>query len=327
MTFMYEEDRQTALAMYSRMFDEADDVQALLLQLVSPTRQAVVVARAYNAKERKLQVRSQSRGEDGYAASEETPDFVQAIASIHENALSHPPVYEKPADQFSLFADDETPAQNTAAPAAPAVSQPVITPAAPAVPAKAAEAPQTAPEAEQPVPADDVDDFIANFSITDQVLAPTPEEPAEEASDEAVEEAPVLSDPVELEDIGETPGGEEIFSAPRRRPKVFLLILFIILALPITLLGVLLLLIPTILFLALAVSVIGSGSAVLIASFSGFAVFADILVMLGAALVILALGLLFLWLFIWFIGGAIAGLIRGVIQLGGKWCYKEVPAV
>ena len=45
LTFMYEEDRQTALAMYGRMFDEADDEQALLLELGSPTRQAVIVAR------------------------------------------------------------------------------------------------------------------------------------------------------------------------------------------------------------------------------------------------------------------------------------------
>ena len=63
----------------------------------------------------------------------------------------------------------------------------------------------------------------------------------------------------------------------------------------------------------------------LIAAFgSGFGVLADILVMIGLAVIILALGLLFLWLFIWFIGGPIVGLVRGVMALGGKWCYKEV---
>ena len=41
---------------------------------------------------------------------------------------------------------------------------------------------------------------------------------------------------------------------------------------------------------------------------------------------LLALGLLFLWIFIWFIAGAIAGMIAGVIQLGRSWCYKEVAA-
>ena len=62
------------------------------------------------------------------------------------------------------------------------------------------------------------------------------------------------------------------------------------------------------------------------AAFSGFPVFADILIVLGCAIILLALGLLFLWLFIWFVGAVIGGLIRWVIQLGGKWCYKEVAA-
>ncbi len=61
LTFMYEEDRQNALAAYSRMFEEAEDEQKLIQILVSPTRQAVIVARAYDAKERKLQVTAQSR--------------------------------------------------------------------------------------------------------------------------------------------------------------------------------------------------------------------------------------------------------------------------
>ena len=39
LTFMYDEDRQTALAMYGRMFDNARDEQALIQFLISPTRQ------------------------------------------------------------------------------------------------------------------------------------------------------------------------------------------------------------------------------------------------------------------------------------------------
>ena len=41
LTFMYEEDRQSALAMYAKLFDNARDEQSLLQFLVSPTRQAV----------------------------------------------------------------------------------------------------------------------------------------------------------------------------------------------------------------------------------------------------------------------------------------------
>ena len=61
-------------------------------------------------------------------------------------------------------------------------------------------------------------------------------------------------------------------------------------------------------------------------AFGSFPKIANLLVALGAALILLAVGLLFLMLFIWFLGGAIGGLIHGVITLGGKWCYKEVAA-
>ena len=303
LTFMYEEDRQTALAMYGRMFDEADDEQALLLELVSPTRQAVIVARAYNSKERKLQVRAQSRSEDGAdCAQEETPDFVRAIAQIHPVAAPSAP--EIPADQLSLFGDagDTAPAEEpTAAPEDAA--RPAAEPAAQSAAA---------------TPADDIDVFIANFSIADDALAP-------EAAPEDNE--PVVLDlPDEPEDVVPADEAEDFAFPVARKPKVFLLILYIIIAAPVTLLTILLLLLPAALFLALAVAAIGTGAAALFSAFSGFAVFADIMVVLGAALVILALGLLFLWIFIWFIGGAIAGLVRDVIRLGGEWCYKEVPA-
>ena len=64
LTFMYEEDRQAALAMYNRMFDATEDDKALLQYLGSPTKQAVVIARSYDAKECKLQVTAQARNED-----------------------------------------------------------------------------------------------------------------------------------------------------------------------------------------------------------------------------------------------------------------------
>ena len=63
------------------------------------------------------------------------------------------------------------------------------------------------------------------------------------------------------------------------------------------------------------------------AAFSGgFAVFANILVVLGMAAMLLALSLLFLWIFIWFVGSVMVGLVNGVVSLGRKWCYKEVQA-
>ena len=112
LTFMVEEDRQTALAMYSRLFDDAADEQQLMDLLVSPTRQAVVIARTYDAKERKQQLESSKEDEA------ETPAFVLAIDKIYQQVA---PKEEKiqgtledarnvlENNQFSLFPDDAHP--------------------------------------------------------------------------------------------------------------------------------------------------------------------------------------------------------------------------
>ena len=341
LTFMYEEDRQEALAMYEGMFDEAGDEQTLLQALVSPTRQAVVIARAYNAKERKLQVHAQSREDDN---AEGDADFVLAINQVRSDALGEQetrPVVDE--NQFSLFDDlDAEPAAPEPAPVAAEEAFPVVVPELPAEPAPEATPAEPelspAPEAEEAVPeepvveeavaegtvsgdvADEVDAFLADFSLPDDVIAP------DAASQPAEEEAPYVQE--ELLRIPDAEEAEEKYPIAEtvRKPKVALLILFIILAIPLTLIGVVVLLIPTILFLALAAGTIIAGVMILSAAFSGFTMFSDLLVVLGLAIIVLALGLLFLWIFIWFIGGAIVGLVRSVVSLGEQWCYEEVAA-
>ena len=114
---------------------------------------------------------------------------------------------------------------------------------------------------------------------------------------------------------------------PVRKPRVFLLILYILLAVPVGLLGILLLIVPTLLFLVLAGLIITGGVMAVTSAFgSGIAVFADIMVIIGMAFILLALGLLALWIAVWLVGGVMVGLVRGLIHLGGKWCYKEVEA-
>jgi hypothetical protein len=110
----------------------------------------------------------------------------------------------------------------------------------------------------------------------------------------------------------------------RRKPKVFALIVYILFAIPITLGAIAVLLIPALLCLALSVAAIICGVVTVSAAFNGFAVFADIMGVLGVSLVLFALGLLFLWTSVWFVGGAIVGLVHGVAALCDKWCYKEV---
>lgn len=388
LTFMYEEDRQTALALYGRMFDKAEDEMALLQLLVSPTRQAVIVARAYNAREHKLQVYSQSRESAPEASGDEIPDFVRAITQIHHTAVSQRIIApDVTAGQFSLFGDDgagltevytgssaaeqdlapavppaaatpaapaPAPAAEEAAPAPAPAAEPVPVPApapaeAPAeeaAPAPAEEAPAETPaptpeEAAAPTapPQADVDEFIAGFAIAGSDLsakeAPASEEPvpapaAEPAPAPAPAPAEVPAAPAAPLPEPEVEKDEPQPAAPAgtvRKPRTFLLILYILLAIPVTALGLLVLLIPTVVFFILGVSVLATGGVIFMAAFSGFSMLADIMLVLGSALIVLAVGLLLFWIFIWFIGGAMVGLVRGVIALGRRCCYKEVPAV
>lgn len=352
---MYEEDRQTALAMYNQLFDEVDDEQGLLQLLVSPTRQAVVIARSYNAKERKLQVHAQSREESETADYGTAPEFIGVIDGILEEALSRqaPKTAEVSADQFSMFEDDFF-APTPEAPSAEAEEEAEVQPEAPAAeaaveapaeasPAEAAETEAEAAEAEAPAPAapvDEVDAFIADFSIpadqqefapeaVEQTAPAEAAEPAAEAAEDA-ESAEGDSAPIEIEeeDVEEYDDGyyDEDYE-PVRKPRVFLLILYILLAVPVGLLGILLLIVPTLLFLVLAGLIIAGGVMAVTSAFgSGIAVFADIMVIIGMAFILLALGLLALWIAVWLVGGAMVGLVRGLIHLGGKWCYKEVEA-
>ena len=329
LAFMYEEDRQTALAMYERMFNDAADENALLRLLGSPTRQAVLVARVYNTKERKLQVEAQSRREDDEA--EAAPRFVLAIDEIYQKIQVKKPEERQVADgQFSLFQEDQFPIKAEEYQPFPGKAEAApIREQAPEAPLAAAETQSEQPEqpetTEQPV--DAVDDFIQTMTIANSEL-PEPEQPQpvpvqEELSEPAEPaeqpEAPVISI--------EEPEDRALFDpVPVRKARPLALILFFIIAVPVTILGLALLLIPTALSLGLAAGTISAGALVLTGAFSGLPVFADILIVLGAALVILALGLLFLWLFIWFIGGAMVGLVRGILNLGSRWCYKEVSA-
>lgn len=409
LTFMYEEDRQTALAMYNRMFDEAEDEQALIQYLVSPTRQAVVLARAYNAKERKLQVHSQSRDEYEQV-SDEIPDFVLAINKLQEEVSALKITTQQVSeDQISLF-DDGVAATEETEPAPIPASAPAVqeytapdadeeeteTPA----PAAAEEAlvqeesaPATAKEPAEETEqdemnssvtqlADAVDAFLADFTISNDELIqkakPAAEEESAEAgkpgaemtqviykekTEESVFEMPADSDagaafelPTETDLLGPAHKETEPFknetakpakaakaketmeiaeaaaqteeaaesAGTVRKPIVPLLILYIIIAIPLGLIGILLLLLLALMSLSLAITVGFFGIYGFAATFTGFAVLADILVVAGASLILLALALLFLWLFVWFIGGGIVGLIRGLCALGGSWCYKEV---
>ena len=291
LTFMYEEDRQTALSMYDKMFDDTADEQGLIQFLVSPTRQAVVIARAYNARARKLEVESQSREGAEAARSGELPEFVLAIDRLYQQVIPvRSAAPNAPDNQFSFF-------ENAAHPVEDGMDEvfPVYENRGERVASERLSAEDGGAE-------DAVGAFLEEFSIPEEELE------AEEA--ETYEE-----------DYG---GYEE--EEPVRKLRLPLLILYLLLGVPVTLLGVAVLLVPTLLFLVLTAAAVSAGSALLVAAFGGFKILADFLLLFGAAVMLLALGLLFLWVFIWFICGAIVGLVTGVIALGRRWCYREVAA-
>lgn len=348
LTFMYEEDRQKALAMYNAMFDRVENEQALIQKLLSPTRQAVLIARAYDAKERKLQVHSQSRAGETEDEVDDVPQFVLVIDRIAQDL---PGGYtEAPRavleDQFSLFEENSQAGEDAPEQEAPAVSE------------------ESAPEEDGYSSLNEVEGFIPidipDISVPDMYI-PAPVQQEEAPVEEAVEpsqsvdkveafmeefslpeEATQLSAPAEaeavdegqqqvLEEFAEAPAAPEAAAKPEapatvRKAKVALLILYILLAVPVGLIGMVLLLAATFLTLGVAVITVAAGIMLITAAFGGFTVFADILVVAGVAIIVLALGLLLLWLFVWLIGGAMVGFIRGLIRLGGKWCYKEVAA-
>ena len=116
-------------------------------------------------------------------------------------------------------------------------------------------------------------------------------------------------------------------SAPvKQETSVPRLVLFLIAAIPITVALLALLLALTLVSVVAAVAMIALGATLILAAFSGFAVLADILLLFGAAIVALSLGLVFLWVAIWIVCSVMVGLVRSVRELSIKWCSKEVPA-
>lgn len=333
LTFMYEEDRLAALEMYSAMYDEAESEEALSQFLMSPTRQAVIIARAYDAGARKLQ--GTSKAKDG---SFDEAKYAAAIENLRAEAVSKGVIAEHFAEpeaeetvteeaalaeeeQVSLPEESEEEPETETAPAEAVSSEP-----------ETEEAPAEAAETEAPEvikSENQINAFMEQFHIEAENLGTEPAAEPAKAESEAPAEEPAPVETAKPVLIDEPTLFEEKPEPVRmvRKPKVFLLILYILVAIPITVAGFTLLLVPTVLLLALAAIFVGAGVSAMVAVFSGFAVLADILVVLGLALVVCSLALFLLWTFIWFTVDVLIGFVVSAFRLGGKWCYKEVPEV
>ena len=341
LTFMYEEDRQRAIELYSRMFEEADDERALLQSLVSPTRQAVIVARAYNSNLGRL-----SLNPTGKAAPEDldengVPDYVQAIEGVREQAWAAQGI---PAARAHREAEPAEESESEEAESEEAESAEES--AAEPTEKSESETPEAeSAESEEAEPAEESESESEKAESAEESAAEPQEAPAAEAEEETGEklegieyftmpeagrETPVSETGAALLDENSFNVNSDGLKKTRRKPRVFLLILYILLAIPLTVCAVAVLLVPALLFLALSIAAIICGVVLVstvISSIAALALLSDIMVMLGLALVLFALGLLFLWTAIWFVGGAIVGLVHGVAMLCDKWCYKEVSEV
>ena len=372
LTFMYEEDRQEALALYEQLFDDAVDETELIRFLGSPTKQAVAVAHAYNASNRKLAVTSQTGAEYADVSGKDIPPFVQTINSFFNEAEKLGIINGAEDIPEDLFTEDEPVSQEE--------EIEVIT----GNEGEEETAEETAAETEEDsngssltdLP-DEAQEFMDSVSaeVELQALFAPPAENAEEAGEDSAQEEPEEEAPAEnfVLDLGPVPEPErsdpdqinEVMAAFREKDEakpaasanveqttlsefdslsieeatpwrksqsdasgsgkanIPIMICYLIAAVPLTAAGVLILLIPALLFFALSVGCGIFAFYTASSAFGNFAVFADIMVVLGAALVFAALALFFFWIFLWFIIGAIAGLINFSIRLGGKICFKE----
>lgn len=313
LTFMYEEDRITALEMYENMFGEVNDEEALLNALVSPTRQAVMIARSYDAKERKLAVHA-TEGQDRAGVSGDEPArFITCINDIFDEALDLQPTVEVLKDQISLFGDDGELAETAAAPEAEYV-----------------------PEISLP----DVDAFIKDFTIVNDELenGVIAQEPEPEIKPEETPEPAPVAEVTDFTEVPEEPVEEPApvrTAEPKKAKKKEAaasentkisggkLGLFLLIAIPLTALGIIAILILAALFLGVAAGLLYLGFNTIKAAFASFVVFADVLVVMGIGLIITALGALALWIFIWLLFGGMKGLVNGVINLATRICSKE----
>ena len=352
LTFMFKEDRSEILKQYNDMLDNADDEQALLESFGSPTRLAVAISRNYQRDECKLSVHADSKDGDKNEVSKVRPviptpakkasqpvlkprepdesSYIDIIEEIRREKAAEEGVEYKPI----FFKDEKKPEPEPE----PGVGEAPV------------EEPETAPEAPvepaQEMPKEETDKEEASAQETEGAeetadeAAEAPEESEEAAEEEtpaeetSAEEAPVEAAPaeeagetdivVEIEELPADAAEEEREVRTVKKTRIFPLILYVIVSVPIGL--VLLLLMLGIELSIFGVGLLGLkvGFELLAFTFSGMQVFADVLICLGVTLGVLALGVLVTWLGIWLIIVSVPGLIRGIIKLGKKLCVKEV---
>ena len=284
LTFMSEEDRKTALGIYGDMFDDAPDEQALTGFLISPTRQAVYMARAYNKKPESAFDPMKEYGEEPEEPEDERPGYIKALdharAEAEKDGIVSPYSFAEP--------ESEEPLEET-----------------------------------EPEELQEADDFLLSKDTESEETEKPEESEGPVKNIETVEDEENDDDgPIEngKTEIKQVPKGKTV----KKRP--LLLILFLLIFIPLGLLGIICLIGLAAVALACGAAACALGIFGVRAALTGFPIVADIIIILGAALIALALGLLFFWIFIWLLFSVIPGLIKEIAGLGKRWYLKEVDA-
>ena len=287
LTFMSEEDRKTALGIYGDMFDDAPDEQALTGFLISPTRQAVYMARAYNKKPESAFDPMKEYGEEPEEPEDERPGYIKALdharAEAEKDGIVSPYSFAEP--------ESEEPLEET-----------------------------------EPEELQEVDDFLLSKDTESEETEET-EKPEE--AEEPVKNVETVEDEENDEDEPIETGKTEITQVSKGKTvkkRPLLLLLFLLIFIPLGLLGIVCLIGFAAVALACGAAACALGIFGVRAALTGFPIVADIIIILGAALISLALGLLFFWIFIWLLFSVIPGLIKEIAGLGKRWYLKEVDA-
>ena len=339
LTFMYKEDRAEILQHYNELLDNAEDEQELLESFGSPTKLAVTISRTYQRDERKLSVKSDSKADAAAAPApavrapeakpKETPaqpeqSYADIIEEIRREQAAEAGVEYKP-----IFFNEPEPAVE-AAPAEDATSETDEAPAEDA-PAETEEASaEDAPAETEEAPAEDAP-AETDEAPAEGAPAETDEAPAEDAPAET-EEAPAEDATSETEEASAEDAPAETEEAPSEgapaetelRTNVFLLIVYLIFAVPIGLALYAVLIALDLVLIGLGLGAAGAAIETLTFAFSGMAVFADAIMVAGMGLVEGAIGLVLLWFAVWLSIKDIGALSRGIVALGRKLCVREV---
>ena len=169
----------------------------------------------------------------------------------------------------------------------------------------------------------------SEISAEEEVMDALEKKFSDEDKDDIVREVAEDLEPDDAEEISAQPqDGTELWheeKETRYKARIWALIPYAIIAIPLGLIGVIVCATITGAILAVAAALVGAvvmGASLAIQS--GMSVLADIIMTIGATLIALGLSLLVIWLAVWFAVNTIGGIVGGLYRLGRKWCYKEV---